>query len=320
MASVDMKEGTTLYQDLALYINGAFIAQGVEGHSQPVYNPATGEVLGNLPHAARADLDKALAAAQRAFAAWRKVSPLERSAILRKVAALTRERADSIARDITRDQGKPLDESLAEVIKSADHFEWHAEEGRRIYGRVIPSRSPEVRQLVVREPVGVCAAFTPWNFPFSQAVRMVAAALASGCTMIIKGPEDCPSAVVALARLFHDAALPAGCLNVVWGVPSEISDYLLRSPIVRKVSFTGSVTVGKRLAALAAQHMKRVTMELGGHAPVLVFDDTDVPAAAGQGGPPQTSLRITVALLRAGRRLRPIRRVLCRRSTAPQGR
>lgn len=275
-----MKEGVTVYQDLALYIDGAFIAQGAEGRSQPVYNAATGEVLGHLPHAARADLDKALSAAQRAFSEWRKVSPLERSAILRKVAALTRERAESIARDITRDQGKPLGESLAEVTKAADHFEWHAEEGRRIYGRVIPSQRPNVRQLVVREPVGVCAAFSPWNFPFSQAVRKIAAALASGCTMIIKGPEDCPSAVVALGRLFHDAGLPAGCLNVVWGVPPVVSDYLLRSPIVRTMSFTGSVPVGKHLAALAAQHMKRVTMELGGHAPVLVFDDTDVPTAA----------------------------------------
>ncbi|MGE3477844.1 MAG: aldehyde dehydrogenase family protein, partial [Rhodospirillaceae bacterium] len=259
------KEEVAAYRDLALYIDGAFLAQGAEGHSQPVYNPATGDVLGRLPHAARADLDKALAAAQRAFAQWRKISPLERSAVLRKVAALTRERAESIARDITRDQGKPLAESIDEVRKAAAHLEWHAEEGRRIYGRVIPPHRADARQLVLREPVGVCVAFTPWNFPFSQAVRKIAAALGSGCALIIKGPEDCPSAVVALARLFHDAGLPAGCLNVVWGVPPEISDYLLRSPIVRKMSFTGSATVGKQLAALAGQHLKRVTLELGGH-------------------------------------------------------
>ena len=146
---------------------------------------------------------------------------------------------------------------------------------------VIPPRHPAVRQLVVRQPVGVCAAFTPWNFPASQAIRKIGAALGSGCTLVLKGPEDAPSAIVALARVFHDAGLPAGCLNIVWGVPHEVSDYLVRSPIVRKVSFTGSVPVGKQLAALAAQHMKRTTMELGGHSPVLVFEDADVERAAG---------------------------------------
>lgn len=273
-------ESVPAYRDLALYIDGAFRRNGSEGHSQPVYNPATGGVLGVLPYAAKADLDSALAAAQRAFEQWRKVPPLERSAVLRKVAALARERAVLIARDITRDQGKPLAESLEEVRKAATHFEWHAEEGRRIYGRVISSNRADARQLVVREPVGVCVAMTPWNFPFGQAARKTAAALGSGCTLILKGPEDCPSAAVALAQLFHDAGLPAGCLNLVWGVPSTISNYLLRSPSVRKLSFTGSTAVGKQLAALAGQHLKRVTLELGGHAPVLVFDDADVPSAA----------------------------------------
>jgi len=267
------------YQDLALYIDGEFI-QGGGRHEQDVINPATEAVLGRLPHATRADLDRALAAAQRAFGPWKKTSPVERSAILRRVAELTRLRAPEIARNITLDQGKPLAEALAEVTNCAEHAEWHAEEGRRIYGRVVPPRDPAVRQFVLREPIGVCAAFTPWNFPFNQAIRKIVAALASGCTLILKGPEDSPSAVVALARLFHDAGLPPGVLNIVWGVPGEVSTYLIESPVVRKISFTGSGPVGKQLAALAGAQMKRATMELGGHSPVLVFDDADVERAA----------------------------------------
>lgn len=268
-----------MYEKLALYIDGAFIeAEGRK--TEPVVNPASGEVLGQLPHASREDLDRALAAAQRAFTTWSKTSPLERSGILRKVAELARERAKDIGRNITLDQGKPLGESVGEVMACAEHAEWHAEECRRIYGRVIPPRRADVRQFVLREPVGVCAAFTPWNFPFNQAIRKMVAALGSGCTLILKGPESSPSAVVALARLFHDAGLPAGCLNIVWGVPAEISEYLIASPIVRKVSFTGSIAVGKQLAAMAGAHMKRGTWELGGHSPVLVFDDANVDAAA----------------------------------------
>lgn len=267
------------YQDLALYIDGEFI-RGDGRREQDVINPATEAVLGRLPHATRADLDRALAAAQCAFGPWKKTSPVERSAILRRVAELTRLRAPEIARNITLDQGKPLAEALAEVTNCAEHAEWHAEEGRRIYGRVVPPRDPAVRQFVLREPIGVCAAFTPWNFPFNQAIRKIVAALASGCTLILKGPEDSPSAVVALARLFHDAGLPPGVLNIVWGVPSEVSTYLMESPIVRKISFTGSGPVGKQLAALAGAQMKRATMELGGHSPVLVFDDADVERAA----------------------------------------
>jgi succinate-semialdehyde dehydrogenase/glutarate-semialdehyde dehydrogenase len=269
----------TVYEKLALYIDGAF--NEAEGRrTEPVVNPATGEVLGQLPHANREDLDRALAAAQRAFETWKKTSPLERSTILRKVAELTRERADSIGHNITLDQGKPLAESVGEVNVCAEHAEWHAEECRRIYGRVIPPRRPDVRQFVLREPVGVCAAFTPWNFPFNQAIRKMVSALGAGCTLILKGPETAPSAVVALARLFHDAGLPPGCLNLVWGVPAEISEYLIKSPIVRKVSFTGSIPVGKQLAALAGAHMKRGTWELGGHSPAIVFDDANVDAAA----------------------------------------
>jgi succinate-semialdehyde dehydrogenase / glutarate-semialdehyde dehydrogenase len=268
-----------MYEKLELYIDGEFIeAEGRKTES--VVNPATGDEIGRLPHASREDLDRALAAAQCAFESWKKSSPLDRSAVLRKVAELARDRAKDIGRNITLDQGKPLAESVGEVMACAEHAEWHAEECRRIYGRVIPPRRPDVRQFVLREPVGVCAAFTPWNFPFNQAIRKMVAALGAGCTLVLKGPETAPSAVVALARLFHDAGLPKGCLNLVWGVPHEISEYLIASPTVRKVSFTGSVAVGKQLAAMTGAHMKRGTWELGGHSPAIVFDDANVDAAA----------------------------------------
>lgn len=270
-----------MYQSLALYIDGEFV-DGEGRNTQEITNPSTLEVLGHLPHATQGDLDRALAAAQRAFQIWRTSSPMQRSEILRKVGQLSRERAQEIGRNMTLDQGKPLAEAVGEVMGCADHADWSAEECRRIYGRVIPPRDPAVRQIVLREPIGVCVAFTPWNFPYNQAIRKVCAAIGAGCTIILKGPEDSPSAVMAIAQMFHDAGLPPGVLNVVWGVPHEVSDYLIRSPIVRKVSFTGSVPVGKQLAALAGAHMKPVTMELGGHSPVLVFDDADVERAAKQ--------------------------------------
>jgi succinate-semialdehyde dehydrogenase/glutarate-semialdehyde dehydrogenase len=270
-----------MYPPLSLYIDGQFI-RGEGRREQDVLNPATGEVLARLPHATPEDLDRALAAAARAFEGWKKTSPLERIQVLRKVAELARERAGDIGRAMTLDQGKPLAESVGEVKVCAEHAEWHAEECRRIYGRVIPARSAGVRQFVLREPVGVCAAFTPWNFPFNQAIRKIAAAVGAGCTIILKGPEEAPSAVVALARLFHDAGLPPGVLNLVWGVPAEVSEHLIQSPVVRKISFTGSVAVGRQLAARAASLMKRSTMELGGHAPVIVCDDADVEAAVRQ--------------------------------------
>lgn len=267
------------YETLAMYIDGEFIEPGGRA-TQPVLNPADGSVLGHLPRGTPADVDRALDAAQRAFRTWRHKSPLQRSEILRRAAQLTRERATKIARNITLDQGKPLAEAIMEVSSSAEHAEWHAEEGRRIYGRVVPPRSPEVRQLVLREPIGVCAAFAPWNFPFNQALRKIVAALASGCTLILKGPSEAPSAIVALARLFHDAGLPPGCLNVVWGPADQVSRQLVESPIVRVVSFTGSSPVGKQLGALCGAHMKRMTMELGGHAPVIVCADADIERAA----------------------------------------
>lgn len=268
-----------MYPQLFNYIDGRFIG-GEGGAGQAIHDPATGERIGWLPWADGAQLDAALAAADRAFQHWRISSPLDRSAVLRKVAELARERAAAIGRAITLDNGKPVAEAIAEVLNSAEHAEWNAEECRRIYGRVVPPRNPAVRQLVVREPVGVCAAFSPWNFPFSQAMKKVAAAVGAGCTVVLKGPEESPSAIVEIARLFHDAGLPPGVLNIVWGVPAEVSRHLIESPIVRKLSFTGSVPVGKQLAALAGAHMKRISMELGGHSPVIVFDDADVDEAA----------------------------------------
>jgi succinate-semialdehyde dehydrogenase / glutarate-semialdehyde dehydrogenase len=268
-----------VYEDLCLYIDGEFIKGGGR-REQDVFDPATGKVLGKLPHASRDDLDRAVAAAARAFETWKTVSPMEKSRILRKVGEMTRERAKEIGRNITLDQGKPLAESVGELMRCADHTDWHAEECRRIYGRVIPPRTPNVRQFVLREPVGVCAAFTPWNFPYNQAIRKIAAAVGAGCTIVLKGPEDTPSAVVAIARMFHEAGLPPGVLNIVWGVPSEVSEHLIKSPVVRKVSFTGSVPVGKQLAAMAGAHMKRITMELGGHSPAIVCEDADIERAA----------------------------------------
>jgi succinate-semialdehyde dehydrogenase / glutarate-semialdehyde dehydrogenase len=267
------------YEDLCLYINGEFVKGGGR-KEQDIINPANDQVIGKLPHASRADLDLALQAAQKAFESWKKSSPMERSKVLRRAAELIRERSDQIAMNIVRDQGKPLAEAKGEVAVAPEHAEWHAEECRRIYGRVIPSRIDGVRQLVLREPIGVVAAFTPWNFPINQAIRKIVAAIGAGCTIVLKGPEDTPSAVVALARVFHDAGLPKGCLNVVWGVPSEVSEHLIKSPIVRKITFTGSVPVGKQLAAMAGSMMKRCTMELGGHSPALVFADADVDRAA----------------------------------------
>jgi succinate-semialdehyde dehydrogenase/glutarate-semialdehyde dehydrogenase len=268
-----------MYEDLCLYIDGAFI-KGGDRREQDVFDPATGQVIGRLPHATSADLDRALSAAQRAFETWKHVSPMEKSRILRRVGELSRENAKEIGRNITLDMGKPLAEAVGEVMRCADHCDWHAEECRRIYGRVIPARLPNVRQFVLREPVGVCAAFTPWNFPYNQAIRKIAAAVGAGCTIVLKGPEDTPSAVVAIARMFHEAGLPPGVLNIVWGVPAEVSKHLIESPMVRKVSFTGSVPVGKMLAAMAGAHMKRVTMELGGHSPAIVCEDADIERAA----------------------------------------
>jgi succinate-semialdehyde dehydrogenase/glutarate-semialdehyde dehydrogenase len=265
--------------DTQLFIDGAW-GPAADGATIDVINPATGEKIGNLAKAGTADLDRALEATQKGFAKWRATSPFERAKIMRKAADLMRERADAIAPLMTAEQGKPLAEAKGEAIASADIIEWFAEEGRRAYGRIIPARAPGVHQLVVKEPVGPVAAFTPWNFPINQAVRKVSAALAAGCSIIVKGPEETPASCAELFRAFHDAGVPAGVVQLVYGVPAEISAYLIAHPVIRKMSFTGSTPVGKQLAALAGQHMKRATMELGGHAPVMVFEDADIAATA----------------------------------------
>src|SRR6201994_1987424 len=199
---------------------------------------------------------------------------------MRKAAELIRERAEKIATLMTMEQGKILAESKIETLSAADTIEWFAEEGRRAYGRLIPARLPGVYQMAFKEPVGPVAAFTPWNFPINQVVRKMSAALAAGCSIIVKAPEETPASPAELIRAFVDAGVPAGVVNLVYGVPSEISEYLIPHPVIRKISFTGSTAVGKHLAAMAGQHMKRVTMELGGHAPAMVFADADVDAAA----------------------------------------
>ncbi|WP_372622690.1 NAD-dependent succinate-semialdehyde dehydrogenase [Falsiroseomonas sp.] len=267
-----------MYQDTQLYINGEWRAAR-SGRTIPVINPATEEVIGTVAHASKEDLDEALDAAAKGFAAWKKVSAYDRSKLMRKAADILRSRADETAQLMTLEQGKPLPEAKVEVLAAADIIDWFAEEARRAYGRVVPARGEGIYQLVVKEPVGPVAAFTPWNFPINQVVRKLSAAVATGCSIIVKAPEETPAAPAMLLRAFVDAGLPAGVANLVYGVPAEISEYLIPHPVIRKVTFTGSTPVGKHLAALAGAHMKRVTMELGGHAPAIVFDDADLDVA-----------------------------------------
>jgi len=243
-----------------------------------VTNPLNEQVIGRVAVATADDLDAALEAAQRGFERWRSTPANERSDLLQRAAVILRERLDRAAADMTREQGKPIGEARAELIKCAEMFSWCAEEGRRAYGRIIPRRDPEISQCTFYEPIGPVAAFTPWNFPASQAARKIAASVATGCSIIVKGPEEAPRGCIFLAQALIDAGLPPGVVNLVFGVPADISSHLIPSPIIRKVSFTGSVPVGKQLARLAAEHMKPCTMELGGHAPVIVFDDVDVDA------------------------------------------
>lgn len=242
-------------------------------------NPATGESIGTVASAGKEDLDVALEAAERGFHHWRRISSFERSRIMRKAADLLRHRADTIAHTITLEEGKPLNEARGEVLLGADLIDWFAEESRRTYGRVIPPRVAGVSQMALKEPVGPVAAFSPWNFPINQAVRKISAALAAGCSIILKGPEETPASVAELVRVFADAGVAPGAANLVFGVPRVISEYLIPHPVIRKISFTGSTAVGKQLASLAGLHMKRITMELGGHAPALIFDDADLDAA-----------------------------------------
>jgi succinate-semialdehyde dehydrogenase/glutarate-semialdehyde dehydrogenase len=268
-----------MYPSTQLFIDGAW-GPSAAGRTIPVVNPATGKEIGTVAFADKADLDRALEAADKGFKAWRKISAFDRSKVMRKAAGLLRERAETIAPILTMENGKTLSEAKGEILAAADTIEWFAEEARRAYGRVIPARAEGVYQLVVKEPVGPVAAFTPWNFPVNQVVRKLSAALAAGCSIIVKAPEETPASPAELIRAFADAGVPAGAMNLVYGNPAQISEYLIPHPVIRKISFTGSTVVGKHLAALAGQHMKRATMELGGHAPVIIFDDADIDVAA----------------------------------------
>jgi succinate-semialdehyde dehydrogenase/glutarate-semialdehyde dehydrogenase len=268
-----------MYKNVLLHIDGAW-RPARDGRTMAIVNPSTEAELGSLAHAGIDDLDEALAAAAKGFEAWRRVSPFDRSKLMRKAAIILRERNEHIATLMTLEQGKPIAESRMEAFAAADIIEWFAEEARRSYGRIVPARLEGVSQSVVKEPVGPVAAFTPWNFPLNQAVRKLSAAIAAGCSIIIKGPEETPASPAELVRAFVDAGLPDGVLNLVYGTPSEISTYLIPHPVIRKISFTGSTPVGKQLASLAGLHMKRATMELGGHAPVIVLPDADLDRAA----------------------------------------
>ena len=248
----------------------------------PVLNPATEDEVGRLPHADRSDLDDALEAARKGFRVWSKTPPVERANVLLKAAALMRERQEEIAAAITAEHGKPLPQARLEVIRGCEFFEWDAGETTRTYGRVIPS-APGVRYIVHHQPIGTVLGLSPWNFPMSQPCRKVAGAIASGCSLILKAAEETPAGALQIARALHDAGLPPGVLNLVFGTPSEISDYLIRQDQVRLVAFTGSTAVGRQLTTLASQNMTPVLMELGGHAPVIVCEDTEVETAAVSG-------------------------------------
>ncbi|MDR2213405.1 MAG: NAD-dependent succinate-semialdehyde dehydrogenase [Pseudomonadales bacterium] len=270
----------TLYPPLQLFIDGKWI--GKEGigkdarQSETVLNPATGEALGELPHASGADLDRALASAERGFNIWRAFLPERRGDILRQGALRLRADAERVATVASLESGKPLEQSRIELVMAAQTLEWFAEEGRRAYGRVLTQRQSGTRLTVVKQPIGPVAAFTPWNFPQGNPARKLGAALGAGCSCLIKPAEDTPASALLMAKALQEAGLPDGVCNVVFGVPAEVCPYILRAKVIRKLTFTGSVPVGKELTKICAENMIRTTMELGGHAPVLIFDDANL--------------------------------------------
>lgn len=266
----------TRYPDIQLYVGGEWRRTT---ETQAVLNPSNESEIGRVPIASRSDLDAALAAAADGFRLWSQTSPARRSEVILKAAALMRERVEEIACAITLEHGKPLAEARLEVVRGCEFFEWDAAEGQRTYGRVIPS-ALGIRYIVLHQPIGMVAAFSPWNFPMSQPARKIAGALAAGCSIILKAAEETPAGALHIARALHDAGLPPGVFNLVFGIPSEISEYLIPQSQTRLIAFTGSTAVGKHLTGIAARHMKPVLMELGGHAPVIVCDDVD-PAETG---------------------------------------
>ena len=266
-------------QDLGLYIDGAWHRGGGRA-LRPVFDPSSGETVGQLPLANSTDLDAALSAAEQAAPAWRRQTAWQRAAILKQAARIVAQRKSALAAVLTTDNGKPLADALAEIDRVVETLEWCGEEATRLDGRMLPPRSPGLLQATVKDPIGPVAAFAPWNFPAVLCMRKVAPALAAGCTVIVKPAEETPAVCVALVHALVDAGVPAGVLNLVFGEPSEVSQHLIASPIIRKLSFTGSVPVGRLLYEQAARGLKAVTMELGGHSPVLVFDDVDVNKVA----------------------------------------
>lgn len=262
------------------FIGGEWVGDVASGGTFEVVNPATGETIATLPDAGRAEMQSAVGAAAGAQAGWRETTAAERSAILRKAAALMHERQEHLAAVMTLEQGKPLAESMGEIVYAASFVEWFAEEGKRVYGETIPASSPDKRILVIKRPVGVTAAITPWNFPAAMITRKLAPALAAGCTMVIKPSELTPLSALELAKIFEEAGLPKGVLSVVAGTDAaDITSAIMDDSRVRKVSFTGSTPVGKLLMKQAADTMKRISLELGGHAPFIVFDDADMDDA-----------------------------------------
>ena len=265
-----------MYPDLNLFINGKWRKTK---NDLPVINPATEEEIGRLPCAGREDLDDVLASAEIGHKIWSRTGPRDRSDIIMKAAELMRKRQEQIAHAITIENGKPLQQARMEVIRGAEFFEWDAGEALRTYGRTLPARHGH-KISVHHHPIGVVSAYSPWNFPMSQPARKIAGALASGCSIILKAAEETPAGAVHIAQAFMDAGLPAGVLNLIFGIPSEISNYLIPQKSVKLIAFTGSTKIGRHLTTLASEHMTPVLMELGGHAPVIVCEDTDVNQAA----------------------------------------
>lgn len=264
------------YQSPKLVIDG----RAMEGNAgQPVVNPATAERIGTVPHVSSAQLAMAVEAAARGLGLWKRTAPQKREQIMAAAAELIRARCEEIALIITLEQGKPLAEARNEVHRAADLVDWNAHEGRRTYGRVIPGPA-YLRQMVLREPIGAVAAFTPWNSPASAPARKIGAALAAGCSVVLKAAEETPGGAYAFVRCFLEAGVPDGVVNLVFGNPAEISEFLIASPTIRAITFTGSVPIGIHLAKLAAARMKPALMELGGHSPVIVCEDADVEEAA----------------------------------------
>ncbi len=267
------------YPELSLFIDGQWHSTAGREAGE-VINPATGDCLGQFPLATTADVDAALDAAQRAFPLWRATPAIERSNILRRAASLIRERLDHYAWVMTSEQGKPLGEARREATVAAEMFEWAADEGRRLYGRLIPPRAPRTWQMAMPEPVGPVGGFSGWNAPAGTPSRKISSALAAGCTLVIKAAEETPASALFLAHALDDAGLPKGVLNIVFGNPAETSRRIVESPITRAITFTGSTAIGRQIAVMAAPGFKRTILELGGHAPVLVFGDADIQHAA----------------------------------------